>query len=50
MGNKKNRKYILIILILLIVVLLYLLIRAFGHIENRGPKVPSGNVDIFDIS
>ena len=49
-NNEKNKKrLIIILLILIIIILLYLLIRNFGHIYNRGPLVPTGNVDIFEI-
>lgn len=49
-DNKNIKKnIIIIILIIIILILLYLLIRNFGHIENNGPKVPTGNVDIFEI-
>lgn len=50
MDNKNIKKNIAImLLIIIIIILLYLLIRNFGHIEHRGPKVPTGNVDIFEI-
>ena len=50
--KNKNIKNIttIILLILIILILLYLLIRNFGNIENQSPKVPTGNVDIFEIN
>ena len=47
-NNNKNA-YIIILLLILIIILLYLLIRSFGSIDNHGPLVPTGNVDIFEI-
>ena len=50
MNNKNNYKMHFIILLLIIIfVLLYLLIQNFGYIDNKGPLVPTGNVDIFEI-
>lgn len=50
MDNKNIKKNVVIILlIIIIIILLYLLIRNFGHIVHRGLKVPTGNVDIFEI-
>lgn len=47
--NKKERLFVIIILILIaIFVILYLLISYLGIIEHR-PKIPTGNVDIFEI-
>ena len=47
--NKKKNIIIVILIIIIILLLLYLLIHNFGKIENYGPKVPTGNVDVFDI-
>lgn len=49
MNNYKDKINALIILII-IIILAYLLILKFGYIEHRGPKVPTGNQDIFDIT
>ena len=50
MDNKNNNKMKYIVLLLIIIlILLYLLIQNFGYIDNRGPLVPTGNVDIFEI-
>lgn len=51
MNNNNNTKKIVVIILLLLIIfiLLYLLIHNFGNIENRGPLVPTGNVDIFEI-
>lgn len=50
-NNKdRNRKITIIILIIIIIILLYLLIHMFGDIENHGNRVPTGNVDIFEIN
>ena len=45
-----KNKLITIILMIIIIILLYLLILKFGKIENYGPVVPTGNVDIFEIN
>lgn len=51
-SKDKNKKEKLIIIILIILILLtiifYLLINFFGRIDNN-VKMPTGNVDIFDI-
>lgn len=50
MDNKSKKKTVIIVMILVIIsILLYLLIRHFGNIENHGPGVPTGNIDIFEI-
>ena len=47
--NRKERLFLIIILIIItIFVIIYLLISYFGRIEHK-PKIPTGNVDIFEI-
>lgn len=47
--NKKERLIVIIILILIaIFIIVYLLVSYLGIIEHK-PKIPTGNVDIFEI-
>ena len=48
--DNKNTKRKIIVILLIILILLYFLIQYTGYIENRGPAVPTGNVDIFEIT
>ena len=48
-NDNRRRNIAILILIIIIILLLYFLIRNFGNIENRGPLIPTGNVDIFEI-
>lgn len=50
MNNKNTKVKPIIILIIVFIIILYLLILKFGNIEHYGPKVPTGNVDIFEIN
>ena len=49
MDNKK-KKTICVVVLLGMLVLSYFLAKSFGHIENSDTLVPTGNVDIFEIS
>ena len=50
MEQKKDRSTILTMLILIaLVIIIFLLIKSLGLIDHR-PRIPTGNIDIFDIN
>ena len=48
--KKKNEKFFIMIILIFItlIIIAFLLIRCLGFIDNK-PKIPTGNIDIFDI-
>lgn len=50
MIQKKYKVAKVVAIFILIVILIYLLILKFGNINNRDLYVPTGNIDIFDIT
>ncbi len=48
--EKKNEKNFIVILLILIalIIIIFLLVRNLGFIDHK-PRIPTGNVDIFDI-
>ena len=48
--EKKNEKNFIVMLLILIalIIIIFLLVRNIGFIDHK-PKIPTGNVDIFDI-